>query len=300
MAASSTVTSRWGAWSHRARSRGLAAERRAAWLRSPSDYGRGRLAGPAKAYPFEVWRAEIPLVRHDAGLTQLFEDGKRHNVALAAPALDGLLLDPDETFSFWRTVGAPTAARGFDVGMELRGGCVIPSVGGGICLLTNALFRLAVETGATIVERHGHSLTAVPPLPGETWGLDATAAYPHLDLRFRPPAPMRLAVEASSDVLAIRATAAAPLVGATFVTSEADQVLRDAEGHQVRTNRLRRLQYSAGGTLVGDEVVAENRKRIVAAEEAQRSCLNCNEVNCHTRPAGPLHLMAPRARPRRP
>lgn len=277
----------------------LAGERQVAWVRSPADFGRGRLAGPPSSFPFEIWRAEVPLVRDDAGSTPVFEAGKRHNVSMAAPALDGLLLDPDETFSFWRAVGAPTAARGFEIGMELRGGCVIPSVGGGICLLTNTLFRLAVETGATIVERHGHSLAAVPPLPGETWGLDATAAFPHLDLRFRPAMPMRLVIEVDGDVLVVAACAAEPPAGRVAVAVEGEQVRLDHDGHQVRSNRLRRARYAADGTLMGEEVVAENRKRIIPVADARRSCLTCDEIDCHTRPANLANPLTVDARPRR-
>src|SRR5207253_5375208 len=66
-------------------------------------------------------------------------------------------------------------------GMELRSGCAVPAIGGGLCLLSNALFALAVELGWHIVERHGHSIAL-----GDPTALDATVAFPHVDLRIGP------------------------------------------------------------------------------------------------------------------
>jgi len=54
-------------------------------------------------------------------------------------------------------VGARRALRGFVAGRELREGCVIPSLGGGLCQLSNALYDAALKAGVEIVERHAHS-----------------------------------------------------------------------------------------------------------------------------------------------
>ena len=54
---------------------------------------------------------------------------------------------PGETFSFWRAAGRATRARGYVIGRELRQGCMIPTIGGGLCQLTNALSRVAHQAG---------------------------------------------------------------------------------------------------------------------------------------------------------
>jgi vancomycin resistance protein YoaR len=83
--------------------------------------------------------------------------GKVQNLRIAAAAIDGLVVQPGETFSFWRAAGRATRARGYVIGRELRQGCMIPTVGGGLCQLTNALSRVAHQAGLEIVERHSHS-----------------------------------------------------------------------------------------------------------------------------------------------
>src|SRR4051794_1146991 len=83
--------------------------------------------------------------------------GKVHNLRLAARALDGIVVPAGTVFSFWKQVGRATVSRGFAVGRELREGCLIPTIGGGLCQISGALYVAALEAGLEIVERHAHS-----------------------------------------------------------------------------------------------------------------------------------------------
>ena len=76
----------------------------------------------------------------------LYEDYLAH-VGFAAAAVDGIVLEPGETFSFWSAAGRPSRNNGYVIGRELRSGCMIPAVGGRICQLTNALSRVAHAAG---------------------------------------------------------------------------------------------------------------------------------------------------------
>lgn len=69
--------------------------------------------------------------------------GKVENLRVAARSLDGIRVPKGAIFSFWRQVGRPTKARGYVVGRELRQGCLIPTVAGGICQLSNSLYQMA-------------------------------------------------------------------------------------------------------------------------------------------------------------
>lgn len=121
------------------------------------------------------------------------ELGKVHNLRVAAVRLDGLLIPAGHTFSFWRQVGRPTRARGYVVGRELRQGCLIPTIAGGICQLSNALHRVALDAGCRIVERHRHTAREVDCLRFDE-ATDATLFWNYLDLRFTPPRDMVLRV----------------------------------------------------------------------------------------------------------
>ncbi len=128
--------------------------------------------------------------------------GKVQNLRIAARAIDGTVMAAGATFSFWRQVGRPGRDRGYVEGRELRQGCLIPTIAGGLCQLSNSLYRAAREAGCIIVERHGHTapIPQSPFPPGE----DATVFWNYVDLRFRSQRPLRVAVRLDAESLIVR------------------------------------------------------------------------------------------------
>jgi hypothetical protein len=127
--------------------------------------------------------------------------GKVQNLRVAARALDGLVIPTGAVFSFWRNVGPPTAARGYVPGRMLQQGCMVASVGGGLCQLSNALYEAALEAGCHIVERHAHSRVVPGSLAAED--RDATVAWNYVDLRFMADRALRLSVRLDRETLSV-------------------------------------------------------------------------------------------------
>jgi hypothetical protein len=148
----------------------------------------------------QLWRditpAEFPLTA-----------GKVENLRRAVRAFHGVEVPAGEVFSFWRQLGRTTRLKGFTDGRELREGCLVPAIGGGLCQLSGLLYQAALEAGLEIVERHAHSRI----LPGSAaeQDLDATVFWNYVDLRFKSSAPWRIEAEltASELVIRIRSTA---------------------------------------------------------------------------------------------
>jgi hypothetical protein len=138
----------------------------------------------------EIATAELSLQR-----------GKVHNLRAAARYLDRTLVPAGAEFSFWKQLGRLTRARGFARGRMLQEGCLVPSIGGGICQLSNALYDVALQAGCEIVERHPHS--RIVPGSQATHGRDATVAWNYVDLRFRSARPLLLRVRVSRDALEV-------------------------------------------------------------------------------------------------
>ena len=128
--------------------------------------------------------------------------GKIQNLRIARTAFDGVVLRRGETISFWAQLGRASRRRGFAVGRELREGCLIPSVGGGLCQLSNALYQAAQAAGLEIVERHGH--TQIVPGSAAVFGRDATVFWNYVDLRLRAPFDLRIEVELDHEALRVR------------------------------------------------------------------------------------------------
>ncbi len=255
------------------------------WAIRPAAYPAPRHAPPVAALPHRVWSARVAIGREDPDADPRLETGKRTNLALAAPAFDGLWTSPGRPLSFWRALGPMTAARGFVHGLSFRGGCLVPTLGGGVCLLSNALFAMAAGLGWRVLERHGHTLEAIPAGPGEVWGLDATVAWPHVDLRVAPAeghAVLGCRIEGDALVLTVNADRPAP--AGVVVAAEA---VRDEETSDglVRSGRLVRRTLAASGHLVAAEVLGESRKRVLSPPERARTCLTCGETACAARVA---------------
>lgn len=108
------------------------------------------------------------------------------NLRLAAVRLDGVVLHPGETFSYWKLIGKPSRRKGYLDGMVLFLGRIGSDVGGGLCQLSNLIFWMTLHTPLTVVERYRHSHDVFPDA-GRTqpFGSGATCAYPHRDLMIR-------------------------------------------------------------------------------------------------------------------
>jgi hypothetical protein len=128
--------------------------------------------------------------------------GKVHNLRLALRGMDGVEVPAGAVFGFWAQVGRATRRRGFVAGRELREGCMVPSTGGGLCQLSNALYEAALRAGFEVVERHAH--TRVIPGSAAGSGRDATVFWNYVDLRFRSPSPFRIEARMDARTLTVR------------------------------------------------------------------------------------------------
>jgi hypothetical protein len=154
------------------------------------------------AYPVLLAESVTPLWS-DTRLSEAANQfGKVENLRQAARRFDRLAIPAEGVFSFWKQLGKATRARGFVAGRMLQQGCLVPAVGGGLCQLSNALYDVALRSGAEIVERHAHS--RVVPGSLAQFGRDATVAWNYVDFRFRMPVAALLRVKLSQDKLIVQ------------------------------------------------------------------------------------------------
>ena len=75
-----------------------------------------------------------------------YQYNKITNLRLAAARLDGVVLRPGETFSYWRLIGRPSRRKGYLDGIVLFCGTFRPGVGGGLCQMSNLIFWMTLHT----------------------------------------------------------------------------------------------------------------------------------------------------------
>ena len=90
------------------------AKRRVQWYLPGRRYATTR---SSTLLPHQHASHRTPLLRQLKGVDMWLQHNKVESLKVAASCIDGLLLRPGETFSFWRLVGRPTAKRGFKTGM---------------------------------------------------------------------------------------------------------------------------------------------------------------------------------------
>jgi hypothetical protein len=128
--------------------------------------------------------------------------GKINNLRIAVRELDGVEIPAGEVFSFWKHVGRASRFRGYVAGRELREGCIIPNVGGGLCQISNALYDAALRADLEIIERHPHTQVIAGSLAEK--GRDATVFWNYIDLRFRSTKALRIEASLDAEHLTVR------------------------------------------------------------------------------------------------
>lgn len=107
--------------------------------------------------------------------------GRSHNVALAASALNQVVVQPKEVFSFVYHIRTKTLEQDYREAPVMVDGLLVEGKGGGICQVSTTLFNAALLANIQIVERNHHSL----PVAYVPIGLDATVAGDYLDLKLK-------------------------------------------------------------------------------------------------------------------
>jgi vancomycin resistance protein YoaR len=107
---------------------------------------------------------------------------RRHNIAVGAKTLNGLLINPGEDFSLVKALGEIDALNGYLPELVIKGNQTLPEFGGGLCQIGTTVFRAALNSGLPILERRNHSYRVRYYEPA---GTDATIYNPKPDLRFK-------------------------------------------------------------------------------------------------------------------
>lgn len=158
-------------------------KRRLQWHFSSTRYATLR---QAELLPHQHFSHGTPMLRELSGVDMQLQVNKKASLEIAAACIDGLILRPGETFSFWRLVGKPTERRGFKTGLVLRNGTIQQDIGGGLCQMTNLIYWMSIHTDLTIVERWRHGYDVFPDA-GRTqpFATGATCSYNYIDLQIR-------------------------------------------------------------------------------------------------------------------
>lgn len=225
--------------------------------------GRERIAKrrQTELLPHRVAEHSTILLRQLRDVDMRLQHNKIVNLKLAVRRINGLVIEPGETFSFWRLVGKPTRRKGYVPGMVLHYGKYKEGIGGGLCQLTNLLYWMALHSPLEVKERHRHSYDVFPD-SGRTqpFGSGATCSYNYLDLQLHNPtsAPLQLHVRVTEHTLDGAILANDQPLHRYEVYEQEHRITREYWGGHIRHNLIYRRIFNQEGDLVKDEYVTEN------------------------------------------
>lgn len=134
--------------------------------------------------PNLVFETSIPMLNKNSGFDMKYQFNKVYNLKLAAETIDRIIIEPGETFSFWRLVRRADRYQKYKDGLNVIDGKTVTSYGGGLCMLSDMLFWMFLHTPLTVVERHGHAALSFPSTTQDfPEGTDATVNEGWLDLK---------------------------------------------------------------------------------------------------------------------
>ncbi len=216
------------------------------------------------------------MLRELKNVDMWLQHNKMASLQVAALCLDGLLLRPGETFSFWRLVGKPSARRGFKVGMVLRNGTVQQGIGGGLCQMTNLFYWMTIHTDLTITERWRHGFDVFPD-SGRTqpFGSGATCSWNYIDLQIenRTDGTYQLRVWTEGNDLQGEWRAERPALHSFNVLEKAHAMQHEWWGGYSRHNELWRTRNDAiTGEALGEEFITENHAVMMYQPFLEQAC----------------------------
>ena len=134
--------------------------------------------------PYCIYETKSKLLNDETGFDMRYQENKIFNLQLAAQTVNGLLIRPGETFSFWDRVRYADKDVPYKDGLCVVNGELTTVPGGGLCQLSSLLYWLFLRTPLTIKERHPHHIQDFPtPDESEPDGVDATVSEGWLDLK---------------------------------------------------------------------------------------------------------------------
>lgn len=117
------------------------------------------------------------------------------NIVTSAQYLNGTILYPGDTFSWFSVMGPCDYSQGYIDSDGYAGNQVVQVPGGGICFTSTNLHLCARSAGMEILERHDHSM----PVWYAGRGDEASVSYGSWDLRFKNNTGNTVIIYSSTD-----------------------------------------------------------------------------------------------------
>lgn len=238
------------------------------WYYSTKRYIQWLVDGKTYAKTFQQEKLPYTAIQHRTILLRKLKDvdmwyqqNKVVNLKIAIKQLNGIVIRPGETFSYWRLIGKPTRRKGYVEGMILHYGSFRAGIGGGLCQLSNLIYWMTLHTPLTVTERYRHSFDVFPDSKRtQPFGSGATCSYNYLDLQIKNETDQsyQLHLYITDKHLVGEWRVAYPQLYQYEVYEKEHSIQSAYWGGYIRHNVIQRRVYNQQKQFIEDQYVTEN------------------------------------------
>lgn len=211
------------------------------------------------------------LIRRKLGNVDMqLQENKAVNLAIAAPKINGIIINPGETFSFWKLVGRCSHRNGYKEGLTISSGKPTKGIGGGMCQFSNLIHWLALHSPLDIIEHHHHDNIDLFPDYGRQvpFGCGTSILYNYLDYRLKNNTDntFQLIVYTTDTHLCGELRSSHPLDCKYHIIEENKHFVKQNGVYYRRNTILRRIVDKKTGNEIGIEEIKKSNARVLYSE----------------------------------
>lgn len=205
------------------------------------------------------------ILRRLEGVDMELQRNKATNLRIACAKVNGIMINPGETFSFWRLIGEPGEKHGYREGLVINAGKLEKGIGGGLCQLANLIHWLVLNSPLTVTELVHHSDALFPDSGRRVpFGTGTSVFYKNVDYRFKNTTdrPVQLLVWVDEAQLCgeLRAEQAFPY---TYRITEENQGYTEEDGVFYRVSKVFRLTLDNERRIIRRELILDNHSKVM-------------------------------------
>lgn len=218
--------------------------------------------------PVVIYSHGNNMIKRGPGIDPQLQQNKADNIRLACSRMNGLVIQPGESFSFWGLVGKTSKRNGFSEGRVIINGKLVAGVGGGLCNLANTINLLVMHSPLTITEIHHHS-DALAPDPGGVrvpYSAGTSVNYNFIDYRFRNTTnqPVQLCTWCEGDDLHAELRTTVEFPNTYRLVEDDHHFHKESNGCYYRVSKIYRETISrATGETIAKELVWDNHSKVM-------------------------------------
>ncbi len=217
--------------------------------------------------PIIIYKSNSLIRRTLGNVNLILQENKAVNLAIAAPKVNKILVEPGETFSFWKLVGLPKESEGYKMGLTISSGQATEGIGGGMCQFTNLIHWLVLHTPLEIVEHHHHDgIDLFPDFNRQVpFGTGTSILYNYIDYRFKNNTnqPYQIIVYVTKEYLCGEIRSTEPLNLSYHITAENEFFSKEDNVVYRNGEIYRTIVDKKTGNTIKKELIKTNHAKVM-------------------------------------